>query len=83
MTPARYYVARHGLIWTICNGSVRTLTEAEGALEQLGRMACDARSDHLSQTYIQQTADLVAAIREARSQVANDGAPDLSKGIAA
>jgi len=82
-TTPRFYFARHGLVWSVGNSTVRTLTVAEAALGQLGRMACEAKSDVLSTNYLAQHRDLVAAIREARSQVANDGAPDLSTEVAA
>lgn len=68
MTRARYYTARHGLIWSACSGNVRTITEAETSLPHLADMAVSARTDDLSQDYLAQFADLVSAIREAKAQ---------------
>ena len=65
MSRAVYYTARNGLVWTICGGNVRTVTEAEGALADLGRMAVEVAHP---EPYLAQLCDLVCAIREAKEQ---------------
>ena len=70
MTRGLYYTARFGLIWSASRANVRTITEAEAAAPQLVDMAITERSAELSDMWVHQLTDLIAAIREARQQIA-------------
>lgn len=70
MTRSIYYEARHGLIWTKAGANVRTVLEAEAAAPHLLDMAITERNPDLSQMWLAQLADLVVAIRAAKTQEA-------------
>ena len=80
MTRSPYYVARAGLIWSPT--SPYTVKAAEEHARDFLDMALSERDGVWSARWVEQLADLVAAIREARVQcedrpVEPEGPPDF------
>lgn len=85
MDRPAYYTARDGLIWSAGNHTVRTVDEAfEAAPHLIGSAVC-ASTPQRAQDRIDQLADLITAVRQARLQkmAANDTTDNQSEEKAA